>query len=49
MYGDEGNSGPCLRDDDVVEWLVALAEAGETDLYDHYAWRGTGRLWCSLI
>ena len=42
-------SGPCLRDDDVVEWLVALAEAGETDLDDHFAGGGIRRLWCSSI
>lgn len=26
---------PGLRDDNVVDWLVALAEAGEADFYNH--------------
>ena len=44
-YRDGGGGGkvPCLRNDNVVEWSVAFAEAGETDLYDH---RGRIAVFC---
>lgn len=31
---------PCLGDNDVVEGLVAFAEAGEADFHDHGGSRG---------
>ena len=33
--GDCGGIVPGLRDDDVVEWFIAFAEAGEADFEDH--------------
>jgi hypothetical protein len=30
-----GRNVPCVRDDDVVEWVVAFAEAREADAYYH--------------
>jgi hypothetical protein len=38
-YGARGKNVPCVRDDNVVEWVVALAEAGEADT-DYHCWRG---------
>jgi hypothetical protein len=32
---DGGLIIPGLRDDNVVDWLVALAEAGEADFHNH--------------
>ena len=32
---------PRLRDDDVVEWLMAVPEPGETKL-DHHGWQEIG-------
>jgi hypothetical protein len=33
--GEEGGRVPSLRDDDVVEGLALVAEAGEADFDDH--------------
>ena len=41
MEGGEGGGRevvPGLSDDDVVEGLMSLAEAGEADLEDHIIW-----------
>ena len=36
MDVSRGSGVPCVRDDDVVEWGVALAEASETNLDNHF-------------
>lgn len=33
---DLGHAVPCLRDDDVVEWGMAVPEPGETEFDHHY-------------
>lgn len=33
--GDCEGIVPGLRDDDIVEWFIAFAEAGEADFEDH--------------
>lgn len=38
MGGEGGGGVPGLRDDDVVDWGVAFAEAGEADFEDHFFW-----------
>ena len=35
LEGGGRGGGPSLRDDDVVEWVIALAEASEADFDDH--------------
>ena len=36
--GSDRIGSPCLRDDDVVEGLITLAEAGEPYFEDHARW-----------